>query len=266
MSGFFDRIVGVTLGRMPTVRPRIAPRFAPVFVADGAELGGLEQVTEIDAAPPAPSRAQAHRASAAPNEIERTSAPASAPPFSPEPPRERAGDDRAHEPNARAPRFDGEEPIAPSLAPRSSGATPSFDAPPARGAGPLVEVERIVTASSSAFGAPAPVGSAARAATGPLVTAPEAIHRAHAEERAAEEAVAATREPAPAIGAPPANSRSATGAASSHGDGGATVHVHIGRVDVRAVMPPAPSPRPAPAPRPGLSLEKYLESRNRGPR
>ena len=45
----------------------------------------------------------------------------------------------------------------------------------------------------------------------------------------------------------------------------ATVHVHIGRVDVRAVMPPAAPPRPAPQPAaPRATLEDYLSGRKGG--
>lgn len=46
-----------------------------------------------------------------------------------------------------------------------------------------------------------------------------------------------------------------------------TIHVTIGRVDVRAVIPGAPAPRTETGPRaPALSLEDYLAQRNRGGR
>jgi hypothetical protein len=48
-----------------------------------------------------------------------------------------------------------------------------------------------------------------------------------------------------------------------------TIHVHIGRVEVRAAMPaPAALPQPAsaPAPKPGAALAEYLEKRWRGER
>jgi hypothetical protein len=47
-----------------------------------------------------------------------------------------------------------------------------------------------------------------------------------------------------------------------------TIHVHIGRVEVRAaVPPPASAPQPtAQAPRPGAALAEYLEKRWRGER
>ena len=45
-----------------------------------------------------------------------------------------------------------------------------------------------------------------------------------------------------------------------------TVHVRIGRIDVRAIMPPAPPPRPAARPvAPRSSLEDYLSGRQGGP-
>jgi hypothetical protein len=44
-----------------------------------------------------------------------------------------------------------------------------------------------------------------------------------------------------------------------------TVHIHIGRVDVRAVMPPAAPPRPASRPAaPRATLEDYLSGRKGG--
>jgi hypothetical protein len=45
-----------------------------------------------------------------------------------------------------------------------------------------------------------------------------------------------------------------------------TIHVSIGRVDVRAVMAPAPPPARTPASVDRLSLEDYLHGRHRGPR
>jgi hypothetical protein len=46
-----------------------------------------------------------------------------------------------------------------------------------------------------------------------------------------------------------------------------TIQVHIGRVEVRAIMSPAPPPRPKPPRRgPTLSLDEYLKQRNGGQR
>jgi hypothetical protein len=45
------------------------------------------------------------------------------------------------------------------------------------------------------------------------------------------------------------------------------VHISIGRIEVRAVTPPAqPAARTPPAPRPKLSLDEYLRQRNEGKR
>jgi hypothetical protein len=50
-----------------------------------------------------------------------------------------------------------------------------------------------------------------------------------------------------------------------HSQGPPTIHVHIGRVDVRAVMPSAAAPRPTARPRaPRASLEDYLSGRKGG--
>lgn len=43
-----------------------------------------------------------------------------------------------------------------------------------------------------------------------------------------------------------------------------TIHVHIGRITVRAVQAAQPKPKPAPAPAEKLSLDEYLKSRARG--
>jgi hypothetical protein len=48
-----------------------------------------------------------------------------------------------------------------------------------------------------------------------------------------------------------------------------TVHVHIGRIEVRAALPPPanpPQPASPPAPRPGAALADYLQKRWRGER
>ena len=55
---------------------------------------------------------------------------------------------------------------------------------------------------------------------------------------------------------------------ASRGDGDAArspvIHVTIGRVDVRAILPAPAAPRPAPASsQPGLTLEEYANQRNR---
>jgi len=43
-----------------------------------------------------------------------------------------------------------------------------------------------------------------------------------------------------------------------------SIHVTIGRVEVRAVMPSVAAPKPAPPSGPKLSLEDYLKQRNGG--
>lgn len=48
-----------------------------------------------------------------------------------------------------------------------------------------------------------------------------------------------------------------------------TIHVSIGRIEVRAVTPPTPSPAPSPAPTrpaPAMSLDEYLRANNGGRR
>lgn len=44
-----------------------------------------------------------------------------------------------------------------------------------------------------------------------------------------------------------------------------TIHIHIGRITVRAVQAP-PKPQAAPAPAEKMSLDEYLKSRARGSR
>lgn len=43
----------------------------------------------------------------------------------------------------------------------------------------------------------------------------------------------------------------------------ADVHIHIGRIELTAVVPPAPPSRPKPAAKPAMTLDDYLERRNR---
>ncbi len=45
-----------------------------------------------------------------------------------------------------------------------------------------------------------------------------------------------------------------------------TVHVHIGRITVKAVPPPAPKPRREPPASKKMSLDEYLQARERGAR
>jgi hypothetical protein len=57
---------------------------------------------------------------------------------------------------------------------------------------------------------------------------------------------------------------SASTASSASSVAAPDIHVTIGRIDVRALMPSAPAPRTTPAPaRPRLSLEQYLSERSR---
>lgn len=90
--------------------------------------------------------------------------------------------------------------------------------------------------------------------------------KSHAKNTAAQPAVVAVssaKEPREDQAEPPV----ALGPARREGPPGASapsVHVTIGRVEIRAVMPPTPEPRPAsPSPGPKLSLAEYLK-RNAG--
>lgn len=94
-------------------------------------------------------------------------------------------------------------------------------------------------------------------------------------------AVKVTIRPAAATNAPPVSTVSRRGAITfetpgkakpgqvgttdEHPQGPPTVHVHIGRIDVRAVMPPTAPPRPAAPPAaPRSTLEDYLSGRKGG--
>jgi hypothetical protein len=50
----------------------------------------------------------------------------------------------------------------------------------------------------------------------------------------------------------------------SHGAAPTTIQVTIGRVEVRAIVPPAPIPAPPPPAAKKMSLENYLNARNGG--
>jgi hypothetical protein len=66
--------------------------------------------------------------------------------------------------------------------------------------------------------------------------------------------------------APPVASAVRIDRAPSAPSGSTTIHVSIGRVDVRAIVTPASAPARPPAPASGVSLEDYLQGRRPGPR
>jgi hypothetical protein len=73
--------------------------------------------------------------------------------------------------------------------------------------------------------------------------------------------------PRTAYATPPASPRSATPSEGGSLDGNAapTIHVTIGRIDVRAVSPPS-APAAAEAPRLRLTLDRFLDQRSGGSR
>jgi hypothetical protein len=170
-----------------------------------------------------------------------------------------------------------------SAAPRSAWEAPRFaergeppaGAVPRVGAAPtaLRTVSAIVHAAAT-LGAPAD-----RRALSPVIEAPPAAPtRASTAAARPDSAPAvgtpiegpAARPPAPArpgLRPPPLSSRTVRGARNRpEPRGEPTIHVTIGRVDVRAVMTPVGAPPRPPAPVETASLEEYLRGRAGGRR
>jgi hypothetical protein len=167
----------------------------------------------------------------------------------------------------------------PSMSPGSSdddrGAEADSSAPPQTrllledldgGPRPLTEDQAVAPRAPSAR-APEPRTVAQRAATAPRVAA-------LAPDAATDPAADGTLGPQPAAAHVPAANRVARPmptapalprpASRQPAVAETVVRVNIGRVEVRAIMPPTPPPAPAPAqPRSTMSLAEYLKRRDR---
>jgi hypothetical protein len=243
MSDYLTRLVERSLGVAPQIEPLIAPLHAPA----GQSLS-METEPAARIAPVAEAKIEVADGDIAPADAPNatTSTPAAIPSLETQTPRrerrsselparsdsERHGKSGESNPSAREP----SQPVSRSLplsnvSPENRTTTdpqPVIAVP--AGAG--------VTASNS----PEPARKAAKALPGPqrVVVQPQ---------------VTAPRRSPPAF--PPLSRQQGRNEPPA-------IHVTIGRVEVRAVMPPPTPPRPAAPPpaAPKLSLEEYLKQRN----
>jgi len=255
MSDYVSRLVARTLGTAAVVQPRLRSRFEPsgvvdvpaereetALVARPAEEGAAAPidpdhavVAEPHARPPAPPPALESGAAAAPAvPIARGNPPAL--------PLRRSADTRIDEPIAAAAL---QSPERPAVELDMRPGAPSAPAAPVKSGVRRAEPipgDRVVEHLP-------PAASPMARETGPLVPARRS------------EVAAATTAPVPLpLPVPEAD------AEVRHVE--PAIKVHIGRIEVRAVMSqPAPAPRPARVkPEPALGLKDYLEQRRKGRR
>lgn len=296
MADFLTRLVSRTLGLAPLAEPLVAAMFAadppPATMTDADEPLAARPASDERAdlsrprpEPPEVGPASPRMAAAAPDDADRDDAP----------PRRRrstpAVDDALPTPATAAPphRLTG-EPMRPVAAPlvtplwaTTISAESIAPTPPASARSPAADLPR----------PPAQVGQlpepADRADARPQRAAPVSWDEPD-ELLLPLEATAAPARPRAAIIAPsdePERPRAATIALSDESGlprrlkrGGAaaaaiatpppppTIEITIGRVEVRAMHPPAPAARPQPiaSTAPRLSLEEYLRNQNGGRR
>lgn len=273
MTDFLRALVGRTLGVDDAVRPRLASTFEPGAIAPSpAELLEVEAATE--ALPPAPTV----RRSAAAVRQEATPPPPETPPVElPPRPSSAAG------PITRRQRVEeGAATAAAPAAPRSASLTavPVAGAPERRSAEPSARPAAADPSPSPREPARAPVratGSArspraappSEAPATPQAAAPAAPHarvvETHVVERGGGDPRQTAQLPVRAGWRPRASAEETAAGALSRESAEPIVHVHIGRIEVRA--PAAPERRRAPRPRePRLSLDDYLAQTRQGRR
>jgi hypothetical protein len=260
MSGYLQRLVERVQGRAEVLRPLVPSRFDPGPDATPEPSASLlERHEEIVAAPlprraarapagadvPAPLSASLHPLAAAdapesplrpiaPPALQYGSVPGEAPPQGEPAPaaqgsREAAAlEERIRRAVAAAMEANEPQPEAPSFLPAIRESAPRES---------VIERE-VRTVEVRADGAMAGQRSPQQARIALAAPSPLPQRR----EPAAPRHAAAMAEPAP------------------------TVHVTIGRVEVRAIPPAAPLPAPVRRTGPAVSLEDYLHRRDRGPR
>lgn len=269
MSDFFSRIASRAAGARPArIVPRVAPLFEPAPQEAAAPLG--DAGAEAPVAAPRPSPPLERRTSAPPiasitveDEVASPAAvraPARSPmapllPRSDVPPRmlSAAPAPLTRVPTPEAPLMerthDDARPTAPAV-----DASPEPSSPPAPSSGRVAPPPRtdLMTA----------LRAAARALAQPPIARPTAVSDGQDADEATP-AAAPRRAPAAVLDSatPPSHDDGATGdarlAAPAARPAPPDVHIHIGRVDVRAATPPPPARRPQAR----LGLEDYL----RGP-
>jgi hypothetical protein len=272
MTDYLGHLAARSLGLLPAARPRLASRFEPVTPGMPPPLEPFRWPhvsAERSIPPPAarPATIPAASQDAHPRHVEtrrerqtddgETSTGRDAPAFvSPR-----------QEPASVAARLPGPEPLVRSVVPESSRFPRSEPVEARHDHRPLADRSSVDAAAAHDV----------RGERDPWDRLPRAevdgrrsrIERRRADSIASrEDASSSRRAPDPP---PPDGSRryvpfeDASTSPVMAPDGAGTVHVSIGRVDVRAIAPeplfPPRRPRP-PAPGPSLSLDEYLKSRS----
>jgi hypothetical protein len=229
---FLTRLAHRATGTLPVVQPRLPARFEPAEGTYAGAAPGGEVAAETAAPNPKPA---SRRASVTDPREPGHDAPQgvrSEPPnaATPHPPRATIIDSAFREDQGRHQARSARSSDAPSFQ-----GPPTADRPAAASITPLLDAD--------------------------ILPAPPPRRALRVDARPARVHATASQPPDtrwPAGGHPTIE----TGAADAAPP---TVHVHIGRIDVRAVVPPGPTPRlvarPAPPP---TSLERYLSGRKGG--
>jgi hypothetical protein len=248
MSDYLTRLVERSLGVVPQIEPLIAPLHAPA----GQSLSlATEPIARI--APAAGAESDVAQGDTAPVDAPNatTSTPAAIPSLETQTPRRERrsselparSDSEKYAGSGESKRLAPETQTPETLHPVSLSLPPSKKSPENRTtADPQPVIAVPAGAGVAAPNSPEPARKAAKALPGPqrVVVQPQ---------------VTAPRRSPPAF--PPLSRQQGRNEPPA-------IHVTIGRVEVRAVMPPPTPPRPAAPPpaAPKLSLEEYLKQRN----
>jgi hypothetical protein len=277
MSDYLGNLAAKALHQTESVQPRLASHFEPLPGTSGAmpgEVFGLEAAREDPfaeetiATPTGTIRRSSHRAQVA---------------FSPD-----DGQQMTRDTGAAVSRQTPQTVVQPPSPAGAAQANEQETEPVRRAPSPAFEPPQALSATMP-DAPPEMTPSVARGAWHPSRMEPSAQptpnhdRQVHVDEPAVTRQGAAPRPittssptpptPAPAVAQPQITSyREAPEPVSIEhavaADAGPTIRVSIGRVEVRAIMPPPPSaPRTKPARRgPTLSLDGYLQRRNGGQR
>lgn len=280
MSDYLSRVAAQALGRVEVVRPRLSSLFEPASMsarsASGPEvqewMGAASTPAEDGAAFDAGSPTLPAMRAATGGHLGAAS-PAAAPRDAPAA-RQPGPSDVAGDPIWSARPLTGNEPEEPGHAARPSRA-PGDQGPPAASPTPppsprsrrtpALPPSRIAEPAVLEPDRPAPAPARGRVSTVSVAPVPESLrpfgppHEPAPPARPPGSGVVVAQPQMTRHAEPPPHSPAESRAIPAPAP---TIKVTIGRVEVRAIMPPAAAPRPARArPGPALSLEDYLKQR-----
>ena len=256
MTDFLGRLAERSLGVGELVRPRPASLFEPDSPAASLPIEQVDEVVGDRLGP-----------------VRRAGLPSPSPARAPAQPEGRV-------------RLRGSEPQSPLAAPPSAvpdarpagGAEPALAGPPDRVTHPEIRRETSIPSATAATAAPADTTAAAESVVVRTLVrdVPYPVESRHVELRGSEPqspprdheapgALARAEAPSdPWFAAPASPTPLPPRAAGAEPAEPPVVHVTIGRVDVRAVVPPPSTEPPRPRRRPRLTLEEYLREAGGG--